>query len=67
LILPEQLAAALEPLDSRDANLLSLSFARGVPDVALPRAYRSDPAASHYGRCVPVLTGHQARLPAAEP
>lgn len=39
MIRPEQLAAALERLDPRDSELLTLSLKRRVPDEALARVY----------------------------
>jgi L,D-transpeptidase catalytic domain len=43
VIRPEQLAAALERLDPRDRELLSLSLKRRVPDEAVARVYAVDP------------------------
>ena len=43
MISPEQLAAALERLDPRDRELLSLSLRRRVPDDALARMYDVEP------------------------
>jgi len=43
VILPEQLAGALERLDPRERELLALSLRRRVPDEALARVYDVDP------------------------
>lgn len=43
MIRPEQLAAALERIDPRDRELLSLSLRRRVPDEALARVYDVEP------------------------
>ena len=44
MISPEQLAEALQRLDPRDRELLSLSLHRRVPDEALARMYDYEPA-----------------------
>jgi|EndMetStandDraft_8_1072994.scaffolds.fasta_scaffold29971_2 hypothetical protein len=44
MIRPEQLAEALQRLEPRDRELLSLSLHRRVPDDALARAYGYEPA-----------------------
>jgi L,D-transpeptidase catalytic domain len=44
VIRPDQLAAALERLDARDRELLTLSLKRRVPDDALARVYGIEPS-----------------------
>jgi L,D-transpeptidase catalytic domain len=44
VIHPEQLAAALDRLDPRDRELLTLSLERRVPDESLARVYGIEPA-----------------------
>jgi hypothetical protein len=44
VISPEQLAAALERLDPRDGELLTLSLKRRVPDESLARVYGIEPS-----------------------
>jgi L,D-transpeptidase catalytic domain len=44
VISPEQLAAALERLDPRDNELLTLSLKRRVPDESLARVYGIEPS-----------------------
>jgi hypothetical protein len=44
MIAPERLAAALERLDPRDAEVLSLSVGRRVPDESLARMWGVEPA-----------------------
>ena len=44
MIRPEQLADALQRLEPRDRELLSLSLHRRVPDEALARMYDYEPA-----------------------
>jgi hypothetical protein len=44
VIRPEHLAAALERLDPRDSELLTLSLKRRVPDEALARVYGIEPS-----------------------